>query len=201
MCPARVHEPIYHAIKELLLDGSWPWGSRLEPIKIADMLSITTSITPIREALHRLAAEGLVSFIPSQGFHVPRINEAELRHLFEHNQDLLLAAIKSSSKNSSAILADGAYPDRASNIFLQVAKRSGNRALSERISRLNDLLHQFRRCDPKLFQDADSELEDIIAAANDEPAGARLRQLITRYHDRRIAEVERYIRLMTSDLV
>lgn len=71
MCPARVHEPVYLAIKGLLMDDFWPSGSRLDPRKIADMLSITTSTTPIREALLRLSAEGLVSFTPGKGFHVP----------------------------------------------------------------------------------------------------------------------------------
>src|SRR3546814_12187286 len=55
MCPARVLEPCYHAIKRRLMDGSWPWGSRLEAAKIADMLS--TSITPVRDRLHRLVGE------------------------------------------------------------------------------------------------------------------------------------------------
>ena len=198
MCPAHALGRIYRAIKRLLMDGFWPQGTRLDPVKIADMLS--SSITPVREALRRLNGEQMVEYVSGEGFYVPRINEAELRDLFKHFRGFLLATIKSSSMNSSAIFADGAYPDRCWNIFLQLGNRSGNGALIADISRLNDRLHPFRHYDPQLFEDADAELEDIKAAANDDPKGAKLRGLIKRYHSRRIAKAAEYIRLMTSDL-
>lgn len=198
MCPARVLEPCYHAIKRRLMDGSWPWGSRLEVGKIADMLS--TSITPVRDSLHRLVGEQMVSFAPGQGFHVPRMNETELRDLFELNLILLLAAITSSSQNLSAISVDGAYPDQVSNIFLKLGSRSGNGAVIADISALNDRLYQFRRCDHRFFQDVDSELEDLKTASCDDFSGAILRRLVMRYHNRRSAEAAGFIRLMTSNL-
>ncbi|MHA4836623.1 GntR family transcriptional regulator [Sphingopyxis sp. MSC1_008] len=197
MCPARVLEPIYHAIKELLMDGFWPQGTRLDPIKIADMLF--SSITPVREALRRLESEQMVAYVSGEGFYVPRIDEAELRHLFEHHQNLILAAIES-SKDSSAISADGVYPDRVSKLFRQLGSRTANRAQIKAISGLNDRLHPFRRCDSQLIEDADSELEDIISAANDDPRGDELQRLMIGYHGRRIAKAAEYIRLMTSDL-
>ena len=198
MCSARVLEPSYHSIKRRLMDGSWPWGSRLEAEKIADMESI--SITPTREILHRLVGEKMVSFAPGQGFYVPRMNETKLRGLFELNLILVRAAITSSSRNSSVISTDGAYPDQVSNMFLQLGSRSGNGALIEGISGLNDRLRQFRRCDDRIFQDVDSELEYIKAAANDDPTGTVLRRLVIRYHNRRIAKAAEYIRLTTSEL-
>lgn len=197
MCAARVLEHIYAAIKERIMDEFWPQGTRLDPIKIADMLF--SSITPVREALRRLESEQMVAYVSGEGFYVPRIDEAELRHLFEHHQNLILAAIQS-SKDSSAISADGVYPVRVSKTFLQLGSRTANRELIEAISRLNDRLHPLRRCDSQLIEDVDSELEDIIAAANDDPKGARLRGLIIGYHDRRIAKAAEYIRLMTSEL-
>src|SRR3546814_14368220 len=133
------------------MDGSWPWGSRLEAAKIADMLS--TSITPVRDSLHRLVGEKMVSFAPGQGFHVPRMNETELRDLFELNLILLLAAITSSSQNSSAISADGAYLDQVSNLFLKLGGRSGNGALIAGLSAIIDRLYQFRSCDHRLLQE------------------------------------------------
>ncbi|MCA0207426.1 MAG: GntR family transcriptional regulator [Proteobacteria bacterium] len=197
MCAARVLEHIYAAIKERIMDEFWPQGTRLDPIKIADMLF--SSITPVREALRRLESEQMVAYVSGEGFYVPRIDEAELRHLFEHHQNLILAAIES-SKDSSAISADGAYPVRVSKTFLQLGNRTANRELIEAISRLNDRLHPLRRCDSQLIEDVDSELEDIVAAANDAPKGARLRRLVIGYHDRRIAKAAEYIRLMTSEL-
>ena len=197
MYPARVLEHIYAELKERIMDEFWPQGTRLNPIKIADMLFSSTA--PVREALRRLEREELVKYISDEGFYVPRIDEAELRHLFEHHQTLILAAIKS-SKDSSAISADGAYPNRVSEFFLQLGSRSGNSALIADISKHNNRLYKFRRCDSKLFEDIGSELEDIIAAANDDPKGATLRRLIKRFCNRRIAKVAEYIRLTTSEL-
>ena len=65
---------------------------------------------------------------------------------------------------------------------------------------MNSRLHPFRRCDSQLIEDADSELESIIAAANDNPRGDELQRLIIGFHGRRIAKVAEYIRLMTSEL-
>lgn len=197
MCAALVFEASYRAIKRRLVDGYWPWGWRLEPEEIAKMEEI--SITPARDILHRLVGEDMVTYVPRQGFYVPRIYEAELRDLFELHQNLILTAIES-SKDSSAISADEVYPDRVSKIFLQLGRRSGNGALIADISKHNGHLHQFRRCDSQLFDDVDSELEDILVAANEDPKGARLRRLIIRYHKRRIAKAAEYIRLMTSGL-
>ena len=198
MCSARVLEPSYHSIKQRLMDGSWPWGLRLEAGKIADMLS--TSITPVRDSLHRLVGEQMVSFAPGQGFYVPRMNETELRDLFELNLILLLAAIASSSQNSLVSVEDGPYPEQITKIFVQLGGRSGNGALVASISALNNRLYQFRYWDASLFEDIDSELQELLAASNDDPTGSILRRLVMRYHNRRSAEAAGYIRLMTSDL-
>ena len=71
MGPAPASERVYHEIKRRLMEGYWPRGTHLHPRKIANMLSITKSITPIREALHRLQGEGLVARMDGRGFYVP----------------------------------------------------------------------------------------------------------------------------------
>lgn len=196
MCPALVFGFGYDAIKQRLMDRHWPWGSRLELEEIAEMGSIGR--TPAREILQRLVGEKMVSFALGRGFSVPKMNEHKLRDLLEHRQKEILTAINL-SKNSSAILGDGADMYQVSKIFLQLGIRSGNDSLVETISGLNDRLHQFRRCDSQFFNDVNSELEDMKAAANDDPKGAKLRHLVIRYHVRRIAKASEYIRLMTSN--
>ncbi|WP_440861911.1 GntR family transcriptional regulator [Sphingopyxis sp. 22461] len=198
MRPAPAYERIYHKIKRLLMEGSWPQGMRLDPSKIAAMLSITKSMVPVCDALPRLLGEGMVERTGRQGFYVPRISEAGLRDLLEHNRDLLLAAIKTTPQKSPAIFTNGPNPDQFSSVFLQLGCRSGNAVRCESISRQNDRLYQYRCYDSEIFEDVDSELENILAAANDNPKGAILRRLITRYHNRRIAATRQYIRLMTS---
>src|SRR5690348_18003043 len=50
------------------LEQEMPPGTRLSQLELADQLG--TSRTPVREALRRLAGEGLVDALPQRGFRV-----------------------------------------------------------------------------------------------------------------------------------
>lgn len=49
---------VYAAIKQQLLEGAFRPGERIEPAILSDELG--ASVTPVRDALHRLAGERLV---------------------------------------------------------------------------------------------------------------------------------------------
>ncbi len=70
---------IYNQIKDDLLRGVFPAGSRLNIKEIADRYD--TSINPVREALSRLAAEKIVDQREQRGFAVPVLTEKDLREL------------------------------------------------------------------------------------------------------------------------
>lgn len=59
------------AIRADLVRGEWRPGERLQPMKLADRYS--TSTTVIREALTRLVGEGLIEVEPNRGFFVPQL--------------------------------------------------------------------------------------------------------------------------------
>ena len=61
--------------------ASSPPGSRLGEVELADRLGV--SRTPVREALTRLAAEGLVEIIPNRGARVSRWTVTELEGVFD----------------------------------------------------------------------------------------------------------------------
>src|ERR1700746_388476 len=84
-------ERVYAAIKARLRSGVYRPGERLEPAALADELN--ASVTPIRDALHRLTGERLVEAPRHEGFRVPMLTETTLRHLYAWHQDLLLLAI------------------------------------------------------------------------------------------------------------
>jgi DNA-binding GntR family transcriptional regulator len=65
--------------KILTLSSGFQPGTRLYPGKLAEELDV--SVTPIREALKLLAAEGLVEFSPRRGTSVCHYSAAELRDL------------------------------------------------------------------------------------------------------------------------
>jgi DNA-binding GntR family transcriptional regulator len=69
------------ALRELILDGDLRPGARLGEVELADRLGV--SRTPVREALSRLAAEGLVEIAPNRGARVATWTVAELEGVFD----------------------------------------------------------------------------------------------------------------------
>jgi DNA-binding GntR family transcriptional regulator len=77
----RLSEKAYHLIKHRIVT------LELEPLSVIDERSLQEELglgrTPIREALHRLAAEGLVFIAPRRGMFVAEISITDLAKLFE----------------------------------------------------------------------------------------------------------------------
>jgi DNA-binding GntR family transcriptional regulator len=69
------------AVRELILGGQLTAGARLAEAELADRLGV--SRTPVREALGRLAAEGLVELVPNRGARVATWSRVELEGVFE----------------------------------------------------------------------------------------------------------------------
>ena len=70
----------YERIREFVLTGEIAPGTRLGQAELAERLGI--SRTPVREALRRLSAEGLVDFHPNRGFWAADLGlDAVLRRL------------------------------------------------------------------------------------------------------------------------
>lgn len=67
-------------------------GDRLYPLKLAEDLGV--SVTPIREALKLLSAEGLVEFSPRRGASVARLSSEELDDLVSVLEGLEMLAVR-----------------------------------------------------------------------------------------------------------
>ena len=76
-----VRERAYRQVKALILAGHLPPGQRLTEERLAQGLGI--SRTPIREALHKLASEGLITSLAARGFGASPNLEKEIEELFE----------------------------------------------------------------------------------------------------------------------
>lgn len=68
-------------LREMILAGALPAGSKLGEAELATRLDV--SRTPVREALSRLAAEGLVELVPNRGARVARWSPEDLQQIFE----------------------------------------------------------------------------------------------------------------------
>jgi DNA-binding GntR family transcriptional regulator len=67
-------------IEEAIVSGELPPGTVLRQEQLSERFAV--SRTPIREALRRLAALGLVSFVPNRGVRVRTLSREELREAF-----------------------------------------------------------------------------------------------------------------------
>ena len=179
----RVHE----ALKRRIMGREFRPGDRLDPAVLAAPLS--SSVTPVRDALHLLTGEGLVETRTSGGFHIPALDEPALKDLYDWSAELLALAIRGWPRPETATAAPGGQDDRSiadrtAAIFLSVARRSPNGEHRGAIDRLNARLHAIRTVEPQVLDEVDEELA-AVASAVAEGARDTLRRLSASYHRRR----------------
>jgi DNA-binding GntR family transcriptional regulator len=112
------------AIREAILRGVYPAGVKLRQEELA--ASLGCSVIPLREALHTLASEGLVEFLPNRGARVRPISSKEMREMSEVRTALAAQGMRQ------------AWPN------LKPATLQKARALIERMERAKDPLMRVR---------------------------------------------------------
>jgi len=78
---ASVVDQVYLAIRDRITSGSLPRGARVHQEDLAEELGV--SRTPVREALRRLAAEGLVEMRTNRGARVADIDQGGMRGAYD----------------------------------------------------------------------------------------------------------------------
>jgi hypothetical protein len=186
MSPGATFDRIYLALKQRLASGALRAGDPLEPAHLSEELA--ASITPIRDALHRLAGERLVEAPKNDGFRVPLISELGLRHLYAWNAELLALAVRANRPHAPRPeppdLMDAPAAQEAP-LFAAIAKMSGNREHAASVSANNDRLAPVRLVEAQLLSGTPGELAAIAAAFDAADLGV-LRTALARYHRRRI---------------
>ncbi len=79
--PSTTAERVTDSVRQAILHGELAAGSRLGETELAERLGV--SRTPVREALSRLAAEGLVEVAANRGARVTTWSVAELEGVFD----------------------------------------------------------------------------------------------------------------------
>ena len=187
MTPPGTFERVYAAIKQRLRDGAYRPGARLEPAALSDELS--ASVTPVRDALHRLTGERLVEAPPHEGFRVPMLTESLLRQLYAWHLDLLLLAV---TKQSAAALPntataqrdDPASFERQQALFQALARSTGNPEHAAAVEALAERLQPVQRLERIFLDETEAETREIIRAVQARDRSA-LRRSLVRYHRRR----------------
>lgn len=192
MSPIQAMERSYAALKQLLREGAYRPGHRLEAARIADEFGV--SMTPVRDALNRLVGEQLVEASTGEGFHVPRLSELELRDLYEWNSALATLAAKTARTfpDADAILSamqGGSLAEATASSFTLLAQSSPNLELRTAIERANDRLHPFRIAEASVIEPVIGELESLLEG------GAGRSTAIRRYHLTRMRAVSELLRV------
>lgn len=76
-----VVDRVYAALRVRIVAGELARGTKLRQEALAEELGV--SRTPLREALRRLAAEGLVEFLPNRGARVAQLGLEQIRAAYE----------------------------------------------------------------------------------------------------------------------
>ncbi len=77
----RTVDAVYHALRDAILNGVLLPGERLDVADLAAKLDV--SLMPVRQAVHLLAAEGLVEVRPRSGTFVANVSAADVRETFD----------------------------------------------------------------------------------------------------------------------
>jgi DNA-binding GntR family transcriptional regulator len=205
--PVPLRQSVYEAMVELVVGGALRPGQHLVESELARQLGVSRQ--PVREALHRLEAEGWIDLRPGQGafVHVPTDREVDqlldVRELLEGATARLaaraatpeaVAALRAAWQQGVAAVDSGdvAAAVGANNDFhAAVAEVAGNAVLTQ----LSEIVARrvrwyYRKVAPARGHESWSEHGELLAAieAGDEDKAAALARVHTErtrtaYHD------------------
>lgn len=161
--PVSVTQSTYVRLKHQVLTGEFALGRRLGEVAIAESLEV--SRTPVREALTRLHAEGLVVRLPEGGFSPAAPDLHTVRELYEVRRGLELTALHSEEPHDRARLEAlhedwkhfkeaGASVEGGPDFVLhdedfhvRLADAAGNRSLTDLLVHVNERIRFVRMHD------------------------------------------------------
>ncbi|MCU0272569.1 MAG: GntR family transcriptional regulator [Acidimicrobiales bacterium] len=199
--PARSRsEEAHRALKRLLLSGEFPIGHRLGEERLGARIGV--SRTPVREALARLHAEGLVRRHPEGGYEPVFPDMDRIGELYEVRKALELLAVRrtqgsggsagASSHDRDALLAlrhdwaamledpaghaDPEFVLVDEDFHVRLALASGNHALAELLGTVNERIRLVRVHDflaaDRIVATVEEHLGIVDALLADDPEGA-----------------------------
>lgn len=188
MSPGPTFDRVYLALKDQLTSGRFPPGEHLEPALLGPELN--ASITPVRDALHRLVGERIVEAPRNDGFRVPAPTEADLRDLYGWSRTLLELAMRARASRSPAAALRAPAPgggealDSAADLFRAIARRTGSPEHEAAMESLNDRLAPLRIAETRILEDVAEEFGSLRTAWEKDDF-VPLRRCIAAYHRRR----------------
>lgn len=195
-------ERTYQSLRRGIIAGEFRPGIPFNLQRLSDEFG--TSITPIRDAIHRMVGERLLGVLPGGGFHLPVPSADELRDLYTWHDQLIRLALQRNPSDA----AFGELPVRApeqgdagelaaltAQLFGMAAAASGNSEVVSAVANASDRLSPVRLREPLLLTAMVEELHRLISLARS-GHGSALRLAVREYHRRRLRRVERISLMM-----
>ena len=191
-------ERVFAALKRSICRGAYRPGERLDPALLASELN--SSITPVRDALHLLCGEALITTRTGDGFHLPSLDAPALQDRYDWNAEVLALALKASPPPPYPVLeVTGTGPvETVTAIFGRIADRSRNAEHRRALHALNDRLMAVREIEPHVLDAIPAEVDHLLVTFNASDDRA-LRAAIVRYHQRRRRRVAELVRALYRD--
>ncbi|HVW70655.1 MAG TPA: GntR family transcriptional regulator [Steroidobacteraceae bacterium] len=160
---------IAEKISELVALGVYPPGLQLQQVELAEKFSV--SRVPVREALKRLAAEGIVEHDLNRGFFVAQLSSDEARQLYrirhlvegevlasiEWPSPTQLAALEKETDRLEALMKSGKHAQWAiahRELMRKIFELSSQKVLVREALRLLSLTDRYRSLAPPPQRDA-----------------------------------------------
>jgi DNA-binding GntR family transcriptional regulator len=94
---------VYESVRDAIIEGRYGADEKLVQEQVAGDLGV--SRTPVRDALNRLAQEGLVTWLPGSGYLVNDLTDQDITEVFEVRRNLEVLALEKSCGRLSRVQA------------------------------------------------------------------------------------------------
>jgi DNA-binding GntR family transcriptional regulator len=182
--PANLTVLAYESIKQYILEGKLDGDARLTEEYLATQLGISKS--PIREALNRLEAEGLIRIEPRRGAYLQAFSNQDISDLYDLREALENHVVRTAKVTPELVLElrhglrkmrkylkendKARYIEEDMRFHAELAEATGNARLGKVLENVQNQIWIFRRktYDLSSSSAADQHEEILLALENDD---------------------------------
>lgn len=197
-------ERTYQRLKQEIVAGDRKPGLQLNLQRLADQFSI--SVTPVRDAVHRMVGERLLEYHAGGGFQIPIPTPERLHDLYSLNDQLVRQSLRRPMSREALTALTDANPDVedpvelarwVSTFFSFAASSSGNAEFVHSVANASDRLFFARLKEPIFLKAMVNETESLLSVAKTGSVSA-IHRAIWEYHRRRLRRTTRIASAMLS---
>ncbi len=207
---------VYERVKARIIAHEYAPGKRIQVEPLADQCFVSS--TPVREALIRLAAEHVINDVPKAGFFIKEISASEIEGLYALQQLLLdwsLSTIGNDCRGNDNrapgilkppdLLGETDQTTEISavaairimdNLFVHIARQSGNTDVISQIANINDRTHYIRQKYFEMFEDTKGAIAKLCGTYHEKQFDRLRDDLRNYFHDKmdRLPDLLRLLR-------